>query len=576
MANTNKTLQLKRKTGLANVQAAKDALETAFASNSFAEGEPLIAITTGGEIVLGIKSSTSGSTFYNAASVDGFISALNNKIGDLASLDTDTKTSIVAAINSLKAENIAYDGTGKAIVSGTTNVDAAIAAIDTAIAGIQAGEAEYTIVSADTASLGANVKEAYKLQKTVGSTVETVGETIKIYKDSALLAAQLGHSGATWDAQAQEIIDGQGQDVLILVYEDKEGDATVVEIPLGDFLKESEFKDGLQVVGDEVSVKLDTTAGSDSAKFLYMKEISGENGAIALSGITEAISTAVSGAVETLDATVGSTTVDTGKHVAVQIVEVDGKLTGVTVTEDDIASAAALTGETAARKAVLGQNGDTYVANSSANYISGATSMNNADVLLDTQVKANADAIAALENAKVSVSASTATESAKYLTVTANADETVYTIQLSGIEAKITSDINAKVATLSASTVGESGKFIQSISESNGIITAVAGNLNAQSVSATAIDGDETHAAVAGTTVEAQINSISQTLKSQADGALTAVTAGNAAIEVGTKANNAQSVSLVVNNTGASADLLSVDSTNGLTISDKYDCGTWS
>ena len=43
-----------------------------------------------------------------------------------------------------------------------------------------------------------------------------------------------------------------------------------------------------------------------------------------------------------MDATVGSTTVDTGKHVAVQVVEEDGKLISLTVTEDDIASATGL------------------------------------------------------------------------------------------------------------------------------------------------------------------------------------------------------------------------------------------
>lgn len=53
-------------------------------------------------------------------------------------------------------------------------------------------------------------------------------------------------------------------------------------------------------------------------------------------------------AIEALDATVGSLTVDTasGKHVAVQVVEENGKLTGLTVTENDIASKTALDGVT--------------------------------------------------------------------------------------------------------------------------------------------------------------------------------------------------------------------------------------
>ena len=50
----------------------------------------------------------------------------------------------------------------------------------------------------------------------------------------------------------------------------------------------------------------------------------------------------ITNAVNKLDATVGSTTIASGKHVAVEIVQTDGKLTSATVTEDDIASAAAL------------------------------------------------------------------------------------------------------------------------------------------------------------------------------------------------------------------------------------------
>lgn len=47
-------------------------------------------------------------------------------------------------------------------------------------------------------------------------------------------------------------------------------------------------------------------------------------------------------AIAALDATVGSQTVAEGKHVAVEVVETDGVLTGLTVVESDIASAAAL------------------------------------------------------------------------------------------------------------------------------------------------------------------------------------------------------------------------------------------
>lgn len=59
----------------------------------------------------------------------------------------------------------------------------------------------------------------------------------------------------------------------------------------------------------------------------------------------------------------------------------------VTITENNIASADALTAEVAARKAVSGQKGATYSANSTANYINTAASLNDADVKLDAAVK---------------------------------------------------------------------------------------------------------------------------------------------------------------------------------------------
>ena len=64
--------------------------------------------------------------------------------------------------------------------------------------------------------------------------------------------------------------------------------------------------------------------------------------------------------ISNLTATVGSTTVDTNKHVAVQVVESGGKLTSLTVTESDIASAATLTAvEKKADSAVQSVNGIT-------------------------------------------------------------------------------------------------------------------------------------------------------------------------------------------------------------------------
>lgn len=67
--------------------------------------------------------------------------------------------------------------------------------------------------------------------------------------------------------------------------------------------------------------------------------------------------------------------------------DADGSTT-YTINLTDVASKAALDAEIAARKAVDGQDGQTYAANGGTTYISGATSLNDADVKLDAAIKA--------------------------------------------------------------------------------------------------------------------------------------------------------------------------------------------
>ena len=66
--------------------------------------------------------------------------------------------------------------------------------------------------------------------------------------------------------------------------------------------------------------------------------------------------------------------------------ETDGHIV-YTIGSDNIASADSITAETATRKAIEGQSGNTYTANTGATYISGANSLNDADVKLDEAIK---------------------------------------------------------------------------------------------------------------------------------------------------------------------------------------------
>lgn len=66
--------------------------------------------------------------------------------------------------------------------------------------------------------------------------------------------------------------------------------------------------------------------------------------------------------------------------------ETDGHVV-YTIGSANIASADSITAETETRKTIEGQSGNTYTANTGATYISGATSLNDADVKLDEAIK---------------------------------------------------------------------------------------------------------------------------------------------------------------------------------------------
>ena len=206
------------------------------------------------------------------------------------------------------------------------NVAAQIADLAQTMKSIQDNASKYKLVqltAAEVAELGdENVKEAYKVVTYQGEETEQtvytqVGDTVKIYKDSSL--------------KSVELVDQE----LVFTYILEDGSESVVRVDVSKFLAESEFADGLQVTNHIVSVKVDSNSEKDSQATPVDFLTVGADG-VKINGIKDEIDRKIA----ELDATVGSTTVETGKHIAVEIVEEDGVLTGVTVTEDDIASAA--------------------------------------------------------------------------------------------------------------------------------------------------------------------------------------------------------------------------------------------
>lgn len=357
---------------------------------------------------------------------------------DNATLVKSTDDNKVLKVGTVPAAQVSVaNGTGLT----ATDAQTAFKELKNDINAVGGAAKSYTIVKV-TEGLGANVKERYKLQETVGKKSDFVGAPIDIYKDSSLKEVEL---------------NGQRLDFTYIL---ADGSESTVSVDVSTFLTESEFADGLQVTNHVVSVKIDPTSEKDSqeepAAFLtvsadgikisgikdeigrkiaaldvtndnavagkYVAAIQETDGIVSVktrANVSDAVLTGyvkgsapaagskavtadddVKGAIAKLehqvDAAKAAATTKVAKDNAVSHLTLasstaaDGSTT-YTIGESNIASKTALDAEIAARKAVDGQNGDTYAANKSANYISGASSLNDADVKLDAALKAEAD-----------------------------------------------------------------------------------------------------------------------------------------------------------------------------------------
>lgn len=207
---------------------------------------------------------------------------------------------------------------------------------------------------ANPEQFGTNVKEAYALTANdVVLTGTNNEQVIKIYKDSALLDMKLLHAvPATQESEAikptysklggwvdiASELRTEANLALCFAYENANGSIVVEAIQVGDFLRESEFKAGLQVINGEVSVKIDST----SEDFLTVSS----NG-IKLAGVQNAINEAAADAKTTITEVAADDPIPAGgaaKIVVTKSVEADGHY-NYTINGQDLASAIALAAE---------------------------------------------------------------------------------------------------------------------------------------------------------------------------------------------------------------------------------------
>lgn len=187
-----------------------------------------------------------------------------------------------------------------------------------------------------------------------GTGTTKIGEYIDIPKDSALVNFYLGHvddllegtTAQTEESTTSTVVPGSGDTALVWIMQLANGKYKLTAVDVHSFIDEAEFASGVTWDSTDKKVKgvVDSTSEKDSQDTPVDFLTVGENG-FKISGIKDEIYRKINA----LDATGGTQTIATDKHVAVEVVEANGLITAVTVTEDNIADAddlAELSGKT--------------------------------------------------------------------------------------------------------------------------------------------------------------------------------------------------------------------------------------
>lgn len=398
------------------------------------------------------------------AAINGLNVGIKGGNGKFIQSVKEDKGIITAVEADLTAAAVAYNKTGDKVIAKATDVSAAIKELDAKVAANKDAELTYKTVkltAEEVTALGdVNVKEAYKVVSVnKEGTKTTVGDIIKIYKDSALVSIDY-----------TEVNDKskKGQ-FLKYVYTLADGTEKTVYVDMSKLVDQAEVEKGIQAIDGKLSIKI---AEGNEADFLTVDA----NG-LKLSGVQTAIDNAQKAVQDKLDAEISratqaeganKTAIDanaaaiaklngdkatngsvakavadakkellgdaaaeyntlgkledkiqaldvkatkahtevvakTDGHVRVAVADsTDGTHKVVTVSENDIASAAALTAEINRAKAAedkieasVGLAADGSHVKANGNYTKNATTVVGEISALDTQVKANADAIAA-------------------------------------------------------------------------------------------------------------------------------------------------------------------------------------
>lgn len=261
-----------------------------------------------------------------------------------------------------------------------------------------------------------------------------------------------------------------------------------------------------------------------------------------------------------------------------------------TVSLTDVASKSALDAEIAARKAVDGQDGQTYVANTGVNYIGDATSLNNADVKLDTAVASLSGKVDNLNydlakddnkvvvslnqtNGKISGTSENIT-SVKLANYTVGGDDSgkiAATDTLGEALGKLQGQINGMDKSASA----VDGQVVTTVAETDGKVTETKANVKDLQLGGYAKD-DSATGAISGTdTINTALSKLENTVTANkianVDGSIN-VTTGTNGTDINVNIKSGEHVLAKNGNAGLYTDLDFVKITTGLpeTVKERY------
>ena len=433
----------------ARAKGAEEANSTAIGQNTAAIATLNGAATVEGSVAKSVKDAIEALDVAQVGGTGKVITKVSETNGKISATATDLKAENVAFTPTTNVTD-AVDVTG-------SNVKAAIASLAKSVKSTQNSAATYKVVKV-TEGLATNVKEAYQLVQTVNGADTNIPVQIPIYKDQTLKSVELvaeDDKKKKGQFMKYTYINADGADTIVYVdcskllaeSEFKNGlalsDAGEVSVKI-DATSESFLtvgEGGVKLAGVQTAIDTAKKAVQDNldAEITRATQAEGANktaidknaAAIAkLNGdktTTGSVAKAVADAkaellgdaaaeyntlgkledkIQALDvkATKAHTEVvaKAEGHVTVAVADsTDGTHKVVTVSENDIASASGLTAEVNRAKAAedkieasVGLAADGSHVKATGNYTKNATTVVGEIAALDTQVKANADAIA--------------------------------------------------------------------------------------------------------------------------------------------------------------------------------------